>query len=300
MNHCRICLASVPDPKLTSTVDSRLSDGSTIGEKLDELFNILVGDYSDADVLRAICDQCVDKVTRSASGQLSPEEFEQIKDFLESGEMKARLYVRSGGQLSPNTPINNPALKVITNSPYGMTKPKPVVQVTATKRPLVPAATPKLVQVTPKRPLVPAAAATTSKKSKLQMPEPDEMLEWLRSQPGTAGLGGSTPTSSYVPRAAATKKVIVREIQLDQDDDDGRETVVKTKCPFCTKVYVLNSALMTHITNKHPEHPTKFKKCSNCNKNFLNAAELKGHKCAKAQNNYGRRSYGWFRRGYWW
>lgn len=276
MNHCRICLALVPDPKLASTVDSKFTDGSTIGEKLDELFNILVGDYSDADVLKAICDQCVDKITRSASGQLSVAEFEEIKEFLESGDKKARLFVRSGGQISPTTPINNPALKVITNSPYGMT-------------------TPKVVQVAPKRPLVPAVAATTSKKSKLQ-----QDMDWLRSQPGTAGLGGSTPTSTYTPRAA-TKKVVVREIQLDQDDDDdGRETVVKTKCPFCPKVYVLNSALMTHITSKHPEQPVKFKKCTNCNKNFLNAAELKGHKCSKAQNYYGRRSYGWFRRGYWW
>lgn len=280
MNHCRICLSLVPDPKLANTVDSKLTDGSTIGEKLDELFNILVGDYSDADVLKAICDQCVDKITRSASGQLPADEFEQIKEFLESGEKKARLFVRSGGQISPTTPINNPALKVITNSPYGMTTPKQVVQVAA------------------KRPLVPGAAATTSKKSKLEQ-DPDAMLDWLRSQPGTAGLGGSTPTSAYTPRAAG-KKVVVREIQLDQDEDDGRETVVKTKCPFCPKVYVLNSALMTHITSKHPEHPVKFKKCTNCNKNFLNAAELKGHKCPKAQSNYyGRRSYGWFRRGWW-
>ncbi|KAL9699847.1 hypothetical protein quinque_003288 [Culex quinquefasciatus] len=178
MNYCRLCVAPIPDPAVATKVDSELSDGSTVAEKLDDLFGILVGDYCDADVLKAICNQCTTKIVRGASGQLSVAEMDQTK--------------------------------------------------------------------------------------------------------GTAG----------------GKKIVVREIQLDQDEDDGRETVVKTKCPFCPKVYVLNSALINHIGQKHPDRPVKFKKCDTCSKQFLNAAELKVHKCPKA---YTGRSWGWgWGRRRWW
>lgn len=272
MNNCRLCVDPIPHAKFATNVDAELPDGGTVAEKLDELFGILVGDYCDADVLTTICHQCAAKVVRCASGELSVAEMDQIKDFFNEGDKKARLFVRSGGKL--NLGVDNPTLKALTNSPFGLTTPKAV-----TKRPIA------------------AVAATTSKKSKLQAE--DATLDWLRSQPGAAGLGGSVAEKTYSTPKAGGKNVVVREIHLDQDeDDDGRETVVKTKCPFCPKVYVLNSALINHVSQKHPDKPVKFKTCDRCSKKFLNAAELKLHKCAKAYSP-GRRSWGWYRRGWW-
>lgn len=202
---------------------------------------------------------------------------DQTKEFFNSGDQKARLFVRSGGQYCSPSGVDNPALKALTNSPFGLTTPKGVA-----KRPLAPA----------------AAAATTSKKSKLQAE--DATMDWLRSQPGIAGLGASLSQTTYnTPKTAGGKKIVVREIQLDQDEDDGRETVVKTKCPFCPKVYVLNSALINHIGQKHPDRPVKFKKCDTCSKQFLNAAELKVHKCPKAYTGRSSWGWGWGRRRWW-
>lgn len=147
------------------------------------------------------------------------------------------------------------------NSPFGMSTPK-----VATVQPSV--------------------SASTGQKRTAR----DADLDWLLSQqPSTSG----TPRRLDRPQ----KKVIVREIHLDGEDDD-QETVIKTKCPFCKMTYIRHAALLKHIENIHPEKQIKHKTCDWCSRKFLNAAELKAHKCAKKRSSGGG-WWGWRRRGWW-
>ncbi|XP_065074126.1 uncharacterized protein LOC135698162 [Ochlerotatus camptorhynchus] len=151
-------------------------------------------------------------------------------------------------------------LNASINSPFGMTTPKAGVT----------------------RPVV--SASTGNKRSATDAVS----MDWLLNQPpSTSG------TSRY---DRSQKKIVVREIQLDEDDDDDRETVVKTKCPFCKMTYIRHTALVKHIETIHPEKDVKFKKCDWCARSFLNAAELKAHQCPRASSG---RGWYWRRRSWW-
>lgn len=149
------------------------------------------------------------------------------------------------------------------NSPFGMS-------------------TPKVAKV------LPVVSASTGKKRTAA----DADMDWLLSQPSTSGTPRLDPRSH--------KKVVVREIHLDEDDEDGPETVVKTKCPFCKMTYVRHTALVKHVETIHPEKEIKFKRCARCSRNFLNAAELKAHNCPKKRSSGGGGGWWGFRRRGWW
>lgn len=258
LNHCRLCLKVVIDPANAANIYTKLSDGIPLAEHLDSLFDILVGDYSDADVLKLLCSECVGHITRCASGNASVQELETIGNRFRSMEGNARMFIR-GQSLqigsSPNSSIN---------SPFGMSTPK-----VGTVQPL--------------------SASTGHKRT-----AKDADLDWRLSQPSTSSGGGSRRLDR------SQKKVVVREIQLDEEDEDARETVVKTKCPFCKMTYVRHTALVKHVESIHPEKGVKFKRCDYCARSFLNAAELKTHNstCPKKRSSGGG-WWGWRRRGWW-
>ncbi|XP_021699370.1 uncharacterized protein LOC5571050 isoform X1 [Aedes aegypti] len=250
LNHCRLCLKLVKDPVTAANIYTKLSDGTSLAEHLDTLFDVLVGDYSDGDALKLLCSECVAQITKCASGKASVQQMETIGQRFRSMEGNARMFIR-GQSLqigsSPNSSIN---------SPFGMSTPK-----VATVHPV---------------------SASTGQKRTAR----DADLDWLLSQqPSTSGT------------RRPQKKVIVREIHLDEEDDE-RETVVKTKCPFCQMTYIRHTALLKHIESIHPEKEIKYKSCEWCSRKFLNAAELKAHKCAKKRSSGGG-WWGWRRRGWW-
>lgn len=70
LNHCRICSTLVPDGYSSATVYTKLDDGTSLADKLDELFDVFVGDYSDADVLKLICESCVAKIEHEQEGKI--------------------------------------------------------------------------------------------------------------------------------------------------------------------------------------------------------------------------------------
>lgn len=200
-------------------------------------------------------------ITRCATGEASDAEAEAIGQRFQSMEGNARTFVRS-----QKLHIGSNVLNTSTNSAFGMTTPK-----VAAVRPV-------------------ASASTGNKRSAAEAP----IRDWLLSQPSTS----SGINSRFVDRSQ--KKIVVREIHLDaDDDDDGQETVVKTKCPFCLKTYVLHTALVKHIETLHPEKKVKFKQCKLCTRNFLNSVELKAHKCPKKRSSGGGRGWFWRRRGWW-
>lgn len=250
LNHCRLCLKLVKDPVTAANIYTKLSDGTSLAEHLDTLFDVLVGDYSDGDALKLLCSECVAQITKCASGKASVQQMETIGQRFRSMEGNARMFIR-GQSLqigsSPNSSIN---------SPFGMSTPK-----VATVHPV---------------------SASTGQKCTAR----DADLDWLLSQqPSTSGT------------RRPQKKVVVREIHLDEEDDE-RETVVKTKCPFCQMTYIRHTALLKHIESIHPEKEIKYKSCEWCSRKFLNAAELKAHKCAKKRSSGGG-WWGWRRRGWW-
>lgn len=130
----------------------------------------------------------------------------------------------------------------------------------------------------------PVVSASTGKKRVAE----DGDIDWFLNE---------HPSSSGAVRInRSQKKVVVREIHLDEESDD-RETVIKTKCPFCKMVYVRHTALVKHVETIHPEKGVKFKACDYCSRSFLNASELKAHKCPKKRSSGGW--WGWRRRGWW-
>lgn len=211
-----------------------------------------------------LCSQCVSHITKCATGEASDAEAEAIGQRFNSLEGNARMFVRSR-KLQYGSSGLNALPSALPNSPFGMTTPKAVAA----------------------RPVVPAS--TGNKRSAT-----DELsMDWSLTQPSTSG------TSRYADRSG--KKIVVREVQLDpeDDDEDDRETVIKTKCPFCKMTYIRNAALVKHIETIHPEKNVKFKKCDYCAKNFLNTAELKAHKCRRQSSGGG--GWGWGRRrSFWW
>uniref|UniRef100_A0A8D7ZVS5 (northern house mosquito) hypothetical protein n=1 Tax=Culex pipiens TaxID=7175 RepID=A0A8D7ZVS5_CULPI len=93
MNHCRLCLGLVPDPKDATKLDSKLLDGNSVADKFNEHFGIWVSEYWDIDSPTVLCDGCADKITRAASGQLLAAELEQFKRFFKELEKERHLVI---------------------------------------------------------------------------------------------------------------------------------------------------------------------------------------------------------------
>ncbi|XP_039438181.1 uncharacterized protein LOC120419538 [Culex pipiens pallens] len=106
MNHCRLCLGLVPDPKDATKLDSKLLDGNSVADKFNELFGIWVSDCWNIDSLNVLCDDCADKITRAASGQLLAAELDQFKRFFKELEQEMHLFVFSDSEEEPDNKLD--------------------------------------------------------------------------------------------------------------------------------------------------------------------------------------------------
>uniref|UniRef100_A0A8D7ZVQ1 (northern house mosquito) hypothetical protein n=1 Tax=Culex pipiens TaxID=7175 RepID=A0A8D7ZVQ1_CULPI len=106
MNHCRLCLGLVPDPKDATKLDSKLLDGNSVADKFNEHFGIWVSEYWDIDSPTVLCDGCADKITRAASGQLLAAELEQFMRFFKGLEQERHLLVLSDSEEEPDIKLD--------------------------------------------------------------------------------------------------------------------------------------------------------------------------------------------------